>query len=88
MTEPLLTWISPVSPAARTSPVSRSTIRSSTPSGGNPAESSRHRSGRSTGLAAITGTSLAPYAGSQRTPVRRVTISATLSVTGVAPHMM
>jgi hypothetical protein len=65
-----------------------STTRSRTPGTGRPAESSRHASGRSTGLTAMTGTSLAPYPGSHRTPVRRVTVSATLGVTGVAPHMM
>ena len=63
-------------------------MRNSTPDGGRPAESRRHDRGRSTGLAAMTGSSLAPYAGSQRTPVRSVTTLATLSVTGVAPHMM
>ena len=40
------------------------------------------------GLQASTGNSLAPYAGRKPTPVRLVTSSATLSVTGVAPHMM
>ena len=38
-------------PAGSASPVSRSTTRSSTSAGGRPAESSRQRSGRSTGLA-------------------------------------
>ena len=37
--------------------------------------SRRHRSGSCTGLHAMTGTSLVPYAGSQRTPDRRVTVS-------------
>ena len=60
MTDGPRTWISPMPPGARTSPVSRSTTRSSTPAGASPAESSRHASGRATGLAAITGTSLAP----------------------------
>ena len=58
------------------------------PDGGSPAESSRHDEGSLTGLQVMTGTSLAPYAGSHRTPVRSVTARATLSVTGVAPHMM
>ena len=77
-----------MSPDSSDSPLSRSATRSSTPAGGSPAESNLHASGRATGFAAMTGSSLAPYAGSQRTPVRSVTRSATLSVTGVAPHMM
>ena len=88
MADPLFTWISPTSPVASTAPVSRSTARSRTSPTGRPAESRRQTSGRVTGLAAITGTSLAPYAGNQRTPDRAVTVSATDAVTGVAPHMM
>ena len=68
--------------------MSRSATRSSTSAGGRPAESRRQEDGSPTGLQASTGSSLAPYAASHRTPVRRVTTSATLSVTGVAPHMM
>ncbi|ETZ98849.1 hypothetical protein I547_6079 [Mycobacterium kansasii 824] len=36
----------------------------------------------------MTGNSVVPYAGTHPTPVRRVTVSAMLAVTGVAPHMM
>ena len=46
------------------------------------------RRGWSSGQQAMTGTSLVPYAEIQPTPVRRVTSSATLAVTGVAHHMM
>ncbi len=60
MTDGLDTWISPIPPGSSTSPVTRSATRSSTPSGGSPAESSRHDPGSSTGLQAMTGTSLAP----------------------------
>ena len=60
ITEGLRAWISPTSPAGSASPESRSTTRSSTSGGGRPAESSRQRSGSSTGLAVITGSSLAP----------------------------
>ncbi len=87
MAEALCTSISPVSPGGSTWRDSRSTTRSATSPTGNPAESSRQAPGSATGLAAITGTSLVPYAGNQRTPVRAVTASATAAVTGVAPHM-
>ena len=36
----------------------------------------------------MNGSSLAPYAAITGTPVRRVIVSATDAVTGVAPHMM
>ena len=36
----------------------------------------------------MTGSSVVPYAGTQPMPVRRVTVSAMLALTGVAPHMM
>ena len=45
MTDGLRTWISPISPGARTAPLSRSATRNVTPSGGSPAESSRHAAG-------------------------------------------
>ena len=60
-------------------------MRTLTPGTGRPTVSSR---APSMGLAAITGTSLVPYAATHRTPTRRVTSSATLWVTGVAHHMM
>ena len=88
MADGLDTSISPVAPGSSTAPVSGSAIRRCTPGAARPALSSRHRSGVCTGLAAMTGTSLVPYAGSQRTPERRVTVRATSSATGVAPHMM
>ncbi len=87
MADALWTWISPVSPEPSTAPESRSTTRSATSPTGRPAESRRQAAGSPTGLAAMTGTSLVPYAGSQRTPVRALTVSATDAVTGVAPHM-
>ena len=60
MAEGERTWISPTPPGSKTAPSAMPATRSDTPSGASPAESSRHSSGRPTGLAAITGTSLAP----------------------------
>ena len=88
MADGLRTSISPVAPASSTAAVSGSAIRISSPGTARPTLSRRHSSGACTGFAAITGTSLVPYAGSQRTPDRRVTVRATSSATGVAPHMM
>ena len=84
------TSISPVSPAASTSTalgVDDAHRTPGVPGSRGPTVSRRHRSGSCTGLHAMTGTSLVPYAGSQRTPDRRVTVSATSGATGVAPHI-
>jgi len=88
MTEGLRTWISPVWPGARISPVSRS---------GDPKLDTRWR--QAGGVEVATPRALlrdcrrSPAARWRRMraatgPVRSVTTLATFSVTGVAPHMM
>ena len=56
----LRAWISPTSPGGSTAPVSKWAMRMSTSWTGGPGESSRHSSGRCTGLLVSTGASLAP----------------------------
>lgn len=67
------TWISPVS-----------AMRTRTPRTGLPTVSILVSS---SGLHAITGSSVVPYAVSHRIPARAVMSSATLRVTGVAHHI-